>query len=240
MINGKPVICITSGSDYIREKGKLPKHYEQTEDYPVALANAGFVPFLAVEQNAEEIAMMCDAVCMSGGPDLEPEYYGETTLYESVKCDPSRSVYEYELLKHFIGAKKPILAVCRGFQVLNCYLGGTLYQDTAEQLGFIHMSFPLRHYVNAEKGSVLNALFGDRFKVNSTHHQAVKDLGKGLFVTARSEEGIIEAYEHESLPILGTQFHPERLTGKNYDGTTANFAPLFEYFYRMTMNNIKE
>ena len=237
MINGKPVICITSGSNFIRENGKLPRIFEQSEDYPVALSNAGFVPFFAVEQNAEEIAAICDAVCMSGGPDLEPEYYGEAKLNDTVKCDPSRSTYEYELLKHFIDAKKPVLAICRGFQVVNVYLGGTLYQDTAEQLGFIHMNWALRHYVNAEKGSVLNNLFGDRFKVNSTHHQSVKDLGKGLFVTARSDEGIIEAYEHESLPILGTQFHPERLTGRNFDGRTMDFAPFFKYFYRMVMNN---
>lgn len=84
-------------------------------------------------------------------------------------------------------------------------LGGTLYQDLLEQKGWIHSNGKIRHDLYAEEGSILHALFGPVFKVNSTHHQAIKALAPGLRVTARSVEGIIEGYEHESLPIFGVR-----------------------------------
>lgn len=79
-------------------------------------------------------------------------------------------------------------------------------------------------------GSILHELFGEKFKTNSTHHQAIKQLAPGLKATAHSIEGIVEAFEHESLPIFGTQFHPERLSGKYNDGRTPDFTPLFRRF----------
>ena len=136
--------------------------------------------------------------------------------------------------------KKPILTICRGFQLLNCVLGGSLYQDLVAQKGWVHMNKDIRHDVYTEKGSVLNRLFGDVVKTNSTHHQAVKDLAPGLHVTARSIEGIIEAYEHDTLPILGTQFHPERLTGVTWDDRTPDYAPYFAHFVQMVRENAEK
>ncbi|MBQ7624166.1 MAG: gamma-glutamyl-gamma-aminobutyrate hydrolase family protein [Clostridia bacterium] len=230
MVNGKPVICIVSSSDYLTYVPGKPRKLELSEDYSAAFANAGFIPLHCTEYCAEDLPALCDALCLSGGPDLESYYFGEETLNDTVITDPPRSVFEYAVSRAFLAVKKPIFATCRGFQVLNCVLGGTLYQDIVEQLGFIHGDPKLRHYVTASDGSVLKALFGERFKVNSTHHQAIKDLGDGLFTTAVSAEGIIEAYEHKSLPIIGTQFHPERLTGKNNEGGTPDFAPLYRHF----------
>ena len=86
----------------------------------------------------------------------------------------------------------------------------------------------------------LRRLFGVTFRVNSTHHQAVRDLGEGLRATALSPEGIIEAYEHETLPILATQFHPERLCGDNGKGVTPDFLPLFEHFVALCRENAKQ
>ena len=113
---------------------------------------------------------------------------------------------------------------------LNVALGGTLYQDLVEQCGYVHSDKDIRHYVYAEPGSILHELFGEKFKTNSTHHQAIKQLAPGLKATAHSIEGIVEAFEHESLPIFGTQFHPERLSGKYNDGRTPDFTPLFRRF----------
>ena len=102
--------------------------------------------------------------------------------------------------------------------------------------GYVHMNHDIRHRCFAEKGSILNNLFGDEFRVNSTHHQAVGKVAPGLKVTARSIEGIVEGYEHESLPIFATQFHPERLSNEYWDGRTPDMQPLWNYF----INFVKE
>ena len=122
-------------------------------------------------------------------------------------------------------------------QVINVALGGKLYQDLPEQLGFIHFDMKLRHYVTAAEDSILRELFGERFRVNSTHHQAVRDLAPGLRMTAVSPEGIVEAYEHETQPIMGTQFHPERMSGGAQDERTPDFQPLFDRFVEICREN---
>lgn len=234
MINGKSVICLSGGSNHLDTQGVGPRFIHMGETYAKAISAAGGVVVLGAEQSAEDLADLCDGLVLCGGPDVEPCYYGEEVLNETVKTDPKRDVFEFALAKAFLARKKPILTICRGFQLLNIELGGTLYQDIVEQLGFIHFNLDLRHYITANEGSVLHNLFGEKFKVNSTHHQAIRTLGAGLHATAYSTEGIIEAYEHDTLPIIGTQFHPERLTGEVYDGRTPDFAPYFKHFIDMT------
>lgn len=201
--------------------------------YLRAVGEAGGVPVLTGEQCPLELAERADGLVLTGGGDLEPSYYGEERRFESVVCDETRDAFELALTRAFLRRGRPILAICRGFQLLNVVLGGTLYQDLPEELGFIHSDRALRHFIVTQEGSVLRALFGERFRVNSTHHQAVKALGEGLTVTARSLEGVVEAYEHERLPILGCQFHPERLTCLTDDRRTPDFLPLFERFVAM-------
>ena len=116
--------------------------------------------------------------------------------------------------------------------MVNCVLGGTLYQDLPEQLGVIHSDKTLRHSVFCREDSFLCRLFGPRFRVNSTHHQSVRDLAPGLRCAAISTDGVIEAFEsvHPQKILWGVQFHPERLTGAQRDPRTPDFAPLFRSF----------
>lgn len=230
MIAQKPVVCLSSDSNNREKGGAEPRQHVSPAAYSRAIAAAGGVPLIAPEQCYEEMAELCDALLLTGGDDVCPELYGEEVLNDTVSTDPKRTAYEVPLARAFMEKGKPILCICRGFQVMNCLLGGDLYQDLVAQCGYVHMNVDIRHEVWAEEGSVLRRLFGERFRVNSTHHQAVRRLGEGLRVTARSIEGLIEAYEHESLPILGTQFHPERLTGIAWDDRTPDFAPYFRYF----------
>ena len=239
MVNGKSVICVSNASNYVSTKGETTRELWLNDTYSAAIYNAGGIVVVTGERGPEDYAELCDGLMLIGGPDIEPELYGETKFNDTVKVDPIRTAFEVPLVKAFIDRKKPIFGICRGFQLINCVLGGTLYQDIVQQLGYIHIGTNaiLRHDITAEKGSVLYNLFGEKFKVNSYHHQVVKDLGKGLKVTARSIEGLIEGFEHESLPIFGVQFHPERLTDSWYDGKTQDFAPLFEHFVNMTKSN---
>ena len=203
---------------------------ELHDTYANAVYRAGGLPIPTCAVGAEELAELCDGLLLSGGVDLDPRYYGEEILNDTVKIRPERDTFELALFRAFYKQGKPIFGICRGCQLINVALGGTLYQDLVEQKGLMHSDPELRHAVHVEEGSVLHRLFGTQFFVNSTHHQAVKDAAPGLRITARSDEGIVEAFEHESLPVLATQFHPERLTGVLWDDRTPDFAPLFAHF----------
>ena len=235
MIMGKPVICVSSDSNNREKKGAEPRQHYSPAAYSRAIAAAGGVPVIAPEQCCGEMAELCDALLLTGGDDVCPELYGEEILNDTVCTDPKRTAYEVPLTRAFLEKEKPILCICRGFQIMNCVLGGDLYQDLVAQCGYVHMNTDIRHFVTA----VLYKLFGERFKVNSTHHQAVRRLGEGLHVTARSVEGLIEAFEHDTLPIWGTQFHPERLTGIAWDDRTDDFAPYFAAFIDLVREHQK-
>ncbi len=233
MLNERPLICCTTAG---RNDESDPRRriLEDWQSYPLAILAAGGIPLSTNELCPEEMAELCDGLVLTGGADIDPDLYGEEIFNDTVKPDPIRTAFEVPLTRAFLERKKPILCICRGFQLMNALLGGDLWQDTVAQLGYVHMNRDIRHPVFAEEGSVLYRLFGREFRVNSTHHQAVKTPGRGLRVTARSVEGIIEAYEHESLPIWGTQFHPERLTGILWDDRTPDFAPYFRFFVEET------
>lgn len=240
MINEKPLILITSDSDHCRTKGATPRHFDSPKSYSSAVAAAGGIPVLGAEYCPDELAELCDALLLSGGDDVEPALFGETVLNESVRLDPDRDAFEVPLTRAFLRQKKPILGICRGFQVLSTVMGGTMYQDLVEQLGIVHSDGRIRHFVTAKPGSFFYNTFGGRFRTNSTHHQAVREPGEGLVVTAWSVEGVIEAYEHESLPVFGTQFHPERLTGAMRDACTPDFAPIFTHFIDLARRRAAE
>ncbi len=232
MHNGKPLICISSD---VKRMESDPRRMitEMYQTYTDAIFHAGGIPMITCDHCAQEMAELCDGLLLTGGADMDPELYGETPLNASVKPLPERTAFEKPLFEAFLAAGKPIMGICRGSQLINVCMGGTLYQDLVEQKGYVHMNGDIRHEVYAEEGSVLCRLFGKQFRTNSTHHQAVKELAPGFHVTARSIEGIVEAYEHDTLPILATQFHPERLTGILWDDRTPDFKPYFQYFLEM-------
>ena len=225
----KPLICVSSDRR-VMESDPRRWFNELNNAYTDALCRAGAVPLLTCERCAEEMAQLCDGLLLSGGADLDPALYGEEILNETVKIKAERDAFELALFRAFYALSKPIFGICRGCQIINVALGGTLYQDLVEQKGLVHFDPELRHEVQAEKGSLLHTLFGERFFTNSTHHQSVKTAAPELHVTAWSAEGIVEAFAHESLPIFATQVHPERLTGELWDARTPDFAPLFDYF----------
>lgn len=229
MLNNRPVIAISPNGVAPKNPGSY-RTLECSTAYTRALAQAGGLPVLLCEEAPETAVQLFDGLVLSGGGDIDPSLFGESILNDTVNIDAVRDAFEVPLIRAFCDAGKPVLGICRGMQVVNVALGGTLYQDLPEQLGFVHFDLKLRHYVTTTHGSVMHRLFGEHFRVNSTHHQAVRDLAPGLRMSAKSPEGIIEAFEHDTLPVLGTQFHPERMTGLTDDLRTPDFLPLFEHF----------
>ncbi len=239
MFNGKPVICITNDSNRDNWVEK-PRQIQSPKAYSAAIVRAGGIPWVTSEFCENELAEFCDGLLLSGGDDVAPRYFGEQKLNDTVNIDAPRDEFEMKLIPLFLERGKPILCICRGIQVLNIAMGGDIYQDLLEQCGFVHSNGQIRHEVYAEPGTLLHELFGAKFKTNSTHHQAVRKLAPGFKVAARSAEGVIEAIEHESLPIYACQFHPERLTGEGWDDRTPDFAPLFERFVAIVGENAKK
>lgn len=159
-----------------------------------------------------------DGLVLQGGADVAPETYGEKPLEKEWAGDAVRDRYEIALVKECLAQEKPILGICRGAQLLNVAFGGTLYQDIATQnpKAVVHRDWEVYdqhvHAVKFEKDSLLKKMFqSETAIVNSIHHQAVKDLGKGLFVEAiAQDDSMIEAIRAPGEKfVFGFQWHPE-------------------------------
>jgi putative glutamine amidotransferase len=161
---------------------------------------------------------------LSGGSDLDPGYYGEAPDTELGPTIPERDTFEMALVGLALRRGIPILGICRGMQVLNVALGGTLYQDLPSQWeGDVlkhRQTIPKwrpSHEVEVRDGSYIAEVMGrDVVKVNSYHHQGVKDLAEGLVVTGRSADGVVEAVEARNISehwLLGVQWHAEAMRG---------------------------
>jgi putative glutamine amidotransferase len=171
---------------------------------------------------AEEMTRGIDGLLLSGGSDLDPDYYGEDALPELDVTIPERDAFEMALLEHALERGIPVFGICRGLQVMNVGLGGTLYQDLPTQLGsgsIAHRQqtpkWQWTHEVEAEGGSNVAEIMGARrLRVNSYHHQGVKKVAEGLVVSARASDGVVEAVESTDLSecwLVGVQWHAEAM-----------------------------
>jgi len=161
-----------------------------------------------------------DGILLAGGEDVDPELYGEPIKYPSVKINRARDEFEMALLDHGIKSRVPVLGICRGIQTINVKFGGTLYQDLKSDTSLDRdhkqqgsRSEPAHSVTVTDPDSLLHGIFTGQRPVNSLHHQAIKRLGRGLKVTAHSEDGLVEAVElAEEYPFfLAVQWHPEEM-----------------------------
>ena len=181
-----------------------------------------------------------DGLILCGGTDINPARYAEE-LNGSVDIDFERDAAEFALLQAYIDAGKPILGICRGCQLINVFFGGSLYQDLPEadrHKGKNNVDSV--HNVTAIADSIVGRLYGERFAVNSSHHQAVKRLGDGLRASANWNGQYIEAIEHNFYPIFAVQWHPERMCFRNKREDTVSGADILLYFLAMCQAYRKE
>lgn len=217
----------------------LPHSWVMNSRYSVAIADAGAAPVMIplFSRDMESLRAVYDrlaGILLAGGVDMDPGTFGEPPHPSLGRIDPDRDAVELALARWSIDEKKPILGLCRGHQVLNVALGGTLWQDIESQVpGAIkHDYFPTAGYARDFKahpvavvpGSRLEAAFGEpAIQVNSMHHQAVKELAAPLLASGRSPDGLIEAFESGSDHFLvGVQWHPEMFE-RSDQGTRALF-----------------
>jgi putative glutamine amidotransferase len=166
---------------------------------------------LPLSERASDYAQALDGLVLQGGADISPLAYGEQPLKPEWAGDPMRDAYEIELVRAFTALGKPVLGICRGAQLINVALGGTLHQDVPAHRSDDYDQHA--HEVRLEPGSGLARLYGETGprRVVSIHHQAIKRLGRGLRVEAHSEpDGLIEAIRGEGPGyVCAVQWHPE-------------------------------
>ncbi|MCQ2529649.1 MAG: gamma-glutamyl-gamma-aminobutyrate hydrolase family protein [Lachnospiraceae bacterium] len=181
---------------------------DHVQNYANALNRIGMN--FDISLKAEDLSTY-DALLLPGGADIYPSRYNEE-IDGSVGIDEELDEGQFQLMDLFVKAKKPVFGICRGCQLINVYFGGSMIQHipVADEHKAIAKGVDNQHFVKSVAGSEIEALYGTFFKVNSSHHQGCKEIGKGLKVTLWSEDGIVEALEHESLPVAGVQWHPER------------------------------
>ena len=212
----KPVIGITTD---IENESKYVLNHNNVQ----AVLRAGGLPVIlpiGIEQDVQQLSTMLDGLLLTGGGDIDPMLFGEEPHKHLGDVSPSRDLIEMTLVQEMLKKNKPILGVCRGLQIINIALGGNMYQDIYSQRDVPLLQhtqkahrFHQSHFVQVKEGSLLESITkSEQIKVNSYHHQAVKDVPLPLIISGVASDGIIEAIEStEHAFVLGVQWHPEAL-----------------------------
>lgn len=216
-----PVIGITCSWD--DNNGR----YYLNSLYARAITAAGGLPVLIPDclgqDEIGELPSLIDGLLLTGGGDVDPEYFGEEPLPTCGEITPARDAFEIALVKIALAAGMPVLGICRGAQVLNIAAGGDIYQDISTQLKgcFKHnQKAPLwapTHNIQIQPGTRLENIFQEKvIRVNSFHHQAIRNPAPGFIVCARASDGVVEAIESTQHRFaLGVQCHPEGMWEKD-------------------------
>lgn len=197
-----------------------------------------------ITESIRSLAASYDGLLLAGGGDIQPSLFGQENTASGTP-DEARDAIEFELVRLFLQTGKPILGICRGFQVVNVALGGTLHQDVGEIGHRIHtpeaphppakdITVPPSdkvHLTRVAPGSFLGMLYEPVFSVNSAHHQSIDRLAESLLAVQWAlEDGCVEAAIHPSFPYIGVQWHPERMCLAKKRDDTVDGLPIFQYF----------
>ena len=221
----KPVrACTVAVTASIRPEGDT-KRVRLTAAYVTALENAGLVPLivppLSSDRAAAAVLDSVSGLVLTGGEDVDPARYGEERHEKVRSVNAARDTTEAALVEEAKARGMPVLAICRGIQILNVALGGTLVQDIASQCktDISHDEDSPRdsrsHEIDVEPGSLIaKAVGAEHLAVNSFHHQSVKRVAEGMRVTARSPDGVVEGLESTDKDwwVMAVQWHPEEMT----------------------------
>lgn len=199
----KPLICVTAGG---LDRGGPELDFVNTAYLRMVTENRG-IPVIAPcrmlsPDDLERIVDACDGLIVTGGPDIDPDIYGEEPFKGIGSFDPSRDAAEIALVKLAVAHRRPVLGICRGMQVVNVAFGGSLIQDIRSESDYAvdHYQRSARsictHGVTFEDSCIRDLCKTDSVRVNSFHHQAVKKVGDGLVITGRAADGIAESLEH--------------------------------------------
>lgn len=233
----KPIIGITLDSEKPGGYSLFP-WVALRENYADSIVAAGGVPILLphVPENVSQYLDVIQGLVITGGNfDIDPALYGESSRHESVITKDRRTQFEWAITKAALDKNIPILGICGGHQLINVILGGNLLQhipddipkalEHQQRLAGVAQGKP-HHDVKIIKGTLLHKITGSSgYKTNSSHHQAIKNLGAGLIMNAHTSDGVVEGIEHtEKKFVLGLEWHPEYLASKEDKKIIAAFV----------------
>lgn len=170
-----------------------------------------------------------DRLLLPGGGDIHPARFGQADL-GSRSVDPELDEAQFRMMDIFVRTGRPILGICRGMQIINVYFGGDIIQHLPSASFHEYTGHDQLHPVRCAAGSALHSLYGNTCTVNSAHHQGLGRIGQNLTVTQTAPDGTAEGLEHNTKPILGVQWHPERMGSAKSLPHIADGMKLISYF----------
>lgn len=186
--------------------------------YAAAVSGAGGVPVhLPLDASPSDLTAHLDGIVLSGGADVHPDAYGAESETQDFPPEPERDAFEFALLNAAMDRSLAVLGVCRGMQIMNVALGGTLHQHVPGHARFDAAPETLAHSVEFTDNSLLAEIYGSNLEVNSLHHQTVDALGSGFVISGRANDGVVEGLEHATLPMIAVQWHPEMMASPEVD-----------------------
>lgn len=249
----RPIIgvpCLLGIAYFARNDTWFPKIYGNVIEYLQAIEAAGGAPMLIHLTTNDEVLdrlyQQIDGLLLAGGEDIDPGSYGAPRHPKLGDPDPLQDDVEIKLTQWALRDGKPVLAICRGIQLLNVALGGTLYQDIPSEIeGALNHNEStdredmthLAHPIVIERDSRLAGLLGaTEAMVNTLHHQALRNVAPALRVTARAPDGVVEAVEAMSSGwVVGVQCHPEMM----WNGADPRWARVFQAFVEAAGENVE-
>lgn len=181
---------------------------EDTKNYVRYVTQAGHRGLVTLKPEDEK---RCGALILPGGGDITPAFFGEKNR-GSFQIDTELDILQFQILERFLRAEKPVLGICKGMQLINVQLGGSILQDLETKELHRYRDGDQYHATSIRPDSWLFRLYGGQALVNSAHHQAIGRPGRGLRVVQRCiDDGCPEAFAHDTLPVFGLQWHPERI-----------------------------
>ena len=233
-----PIIGITSRQPVIKTSGGELEAHVVNRVYTEAVIRCGGTPVLLSPVAPEEAPRLLDRVdglVLSGGGDIDPSFYGGKLHDDMYSIDPVRDEFEFALVRAAQQQRKPTLAICRGLQVLNVALGGTLIEDIPSEIGSTDHAVhgpdvvDCHQTVQIEPDTLVAAAIGaTEACVNSIHHQAVRQVAPGMRAAGWTSDGVIEVLDPEdhTWPLLAVQWHPEYLAVNDDEASLALFTSL--------------
>ncbi len=199
---------------------------DYTHNYERALTHCNAKPYSSLRPG---IINNCDVLILPGGGDITPAFFGQKNL-GSHNIDTELDIIQLRALDYFVQHRKPVLGICKGMQLINVYFGGTIIQHLPNATVHAYDNGDKTHMSEAFPASTIYNIYGKRFEINSAHHQGIDTPGKQLTITQLSDDSVIEGIEHTSLPIIGVQWHPERLFDHTLKKTTVDGSLIFHEF----------
>jgi putative glutamine amidotransferase len=212
-------------------------YHELTHNYVSALKHTGIVPIVAFDDivptkepfSEDSIRNDFDGLLLPGGGDINPIFFHESNT-GSRNIDSPLDKMQFHYLEQFIRFGKPVLGICKGMQIINVYFGGSIIQDLPTASTHAWDKEDKIHSTTAFPNTFISNLYGNTLITNSAHHQGIVRLGTGLCLSQVSDDLVVEAIYHESLPIIGVQWHPERMSYDKQRNDTVDGAPIFHYY----------